>query len=75
MKTRLPRLFIVLVIGLGKDIQLLVEIKFYIFSSRILSLCYKESLSLTFQALYNKAKYMEPPYSNRFKDSLFYFFL
>lgn len=38
MKTCLPRLFIMVVIGLGKDIQLLVEMKFYIFSSRILSL-------------------------------------
>lgn len=38
MKTRLLRLFIMLVIGLGKDIQLSVEMKFYIFSSRILSL-------------------------------------
>lgn len=38
METRLPRLFIMLVIGLGKDFQLLVEMKFYIFSSRILSL-------------------------------------
>lgn len=38
MKTRLLRLFIMLVIGLGKDIQILVEMKFYIFSSRILSL-------------------------------------
>lgn len=33
MKTRLPRLFTMLVFGLGKYIQLLVEMKFYIVES------------------------------------------
>lgn len=45
MKTRLLELFIISVIGLGKDIQLLVEMKFYIFSSRILIMLQGKPLS------------------------------